>query len=213
MNLLRKLWLAILYIPVVFVGLVALALGVGLLEAAINSARGYKLVTLKTRMYWDNGKGVADDKVKTWKIAVPNRIILRQNRDAWSVFAFRIPVYSNHREDLETSRYVSTLTQLNPQQEIVAYTPGLDGPEFILTFTNRIPYSSPGPRNDNPTYFRSPEASSTCISRHRWIDYHGWVIRISPSDLSPERKCAIVSAALDRWTLHIDDLYSKDSGQ
>jgi hypothetical protein len=213
MKLLRKLGLAALYIPVVFVGLVTIFLGLGLLELAVNSARGYQLVTLKTTMYWENGKVLAGDKLKTWKIAVPNRIVLRQNRDAWSLYTFRTPVYSNRREDFGSDRFVTTLTVLNAQEQIIPYTPGLGGKSFSMTFTNMIPFSSPGPRNDNPTYYRIAGTSATCVSRNSFIEYHGWVIRISPSDLSPERKCAIVSAALDRWTVLIDDLYSKDSGQ
>lgn len=213
MNLLRKLWLAILFIPVVFVGLVALALGLGLLELAINRARGYQLVTLKTRMYWENGKVLAGDKIKTWKIAVPNNIWLRGNSDAWSLYAFSVPAYSNRRADFGSDRFVSVLTVLNAQEEIIPYTPRLGGQNFSMTFTNMIPFSSPGPRNEFRTYFRPRDATATCASMGWFVEYHGWMIRISPSDLSPERKCAIVSTALDRWTVHIDDLYSKDSGQ
>jgi hypothetical protein len=204
---------AIAYLPVAFLAAIALMVGLVLLQHAINRVRGFQLVTLKTKMYWENGKAVAGEKVKTWRIAVPYSITLRGNWDTWSIYTFWPRVYSDRREDIGSDRFVRTLTQLNAQEEIIAYTPGLGGPEFILRFTNMIPYSNPGPRGDNKTYFRSPEASANCISQNASIDYHGWVVSISPSDLSSERKCAIVGGTLDRWTVHIDDILSKDSGQ
>ncbi|MEQ1672156.1 MAG: hypothetical protein ABL893_14960, partial [Hyphomicrobium sp.] len=60
------------------------------------------------------------------------------------------------------------------------------------------------------------------------LNYRGWIVGVPPKEFSrnpatahlgpnavsdDQRVCAIVLKNLDQWTLHIDDLLSKDSGQ
>lgn len=58
---------------------VAIVFAIAFAELTLNRMRGYQLVTLKTRMYWEDGKAVAGEKVKTWKIALPIDIWLQGN--------------------------------------------------------------------------------------------------------------------------------------
>lgn len=196
------------YVLLMVLSFISASVALAVVDVAVTWMRGYQLITLKTRMYWENGEAVVGDKVKTWKIAIPRNIWLVSYR-SWGIYS-GTPVYSRRLEDFGTDRYVSTLTQLNSNMDVIAYTPRAPGAEFVFVFSNAIPNADVDFKK--PIYKRRLGMQPGCIAQDNTIDYHGWVVGVSPINLTPEQKCAIVTRTLDRWTLHIDDLLSKDSG-
>ncbi|MEQ1673066.1 MAG: hypothetical protein ABL893_19630, partial [Hyphomicrobium sp.] len=142
----------------IFILVAALCLfGAAFIEQQVTEWRGYKLVTLKTRMYWESGKAVAGSKVKYWKIAIPKDIYLTGNPQSWAVFG-RPPVYSNRHEDLGSDRYLTTMTVALPDNTLVPYGANGNNPtDYPLSFSNTIAGSSVG-ANDFP----SQSITSTC---------------------------------------------------
>lgn len=201
----------------------ALFLALGAVELLINRLRGYQLVTLKTRMYWDNGEAVVGEKIKTWKIAIPVDIWLGGNVEAWSLFTWHFPVYSSRREDLGYFRYVNTLTNALLDNTLVpSGKGGSTAIGFPLTFSNKIAGTAAGAEG-----YPAQSITDGCVVGKQFVNYHGWMVRVRPNkirdnsatgfspvrEVSDERICAIALKNLDKWTLHIDDLQSKDSGQ
>ncbi|MGE0023730.1 MAG: hypothetical protein AB7S70_08890 [Hyphomicrobium sp.] len=186
--------------------LLGLSLLAGLVEGAIDRQRGYQLVTLKSRMYWKAGEAVSGDRVKTWTLAVPLDVRLGgKPRDSRSTLVLWTAVFG--LEDAGSSRSVQVKMSLVGQDEL-AGAAGAGAP-FTLVLRNASPDPTSG-----VTYKRPHGASERCISSGSWVDYRGWMVWLAnPTDLPPERVCAVVSGVLDRWTVHIDDLLSEESGQ
>lgn len=206
-----------------FFAVVAIWVGLGFAVVLFDRIRGYQLVTLKTRMYWENGKPVFGEKVKIWEIAIPFDIWLKGNSQSWTSFAW-VPVYSSRTEDFDTDRYVTTLTDVLPDNTLVrSIDGGADAISFPLTFSNRIE----GTASLETNHYPSQSITNGCLVSQQFVNYHGWMIRVRPTkfrdnsatgisplpEVSDERICAIALKNLDHWTLRIDDLQTKAIGQ
>lgn len=218
----------ILWLGKAFLVALAIFLGIGFAELFFNRVRGYQLVTLKSRMYWENDKAVAGEKVKTWKIAIPVDIWLQGNPQSWSLSA-RVPAHSSRKEDFETSRYVTTMTNVLPDNTLVPSTKGgSDAISFPLTLSNKIQGTAGGAEDYPAQSITGGGCSISSLLTGRFVNYRGWIVGVPPKEFSRNkatahlgpnavsddlRVCAIVLKNLDQWTLHIDDLNSRDSGQ
>lgn len=176
---------------------------------AIDRIAGKQIVTLKTRMHWHDGAALRGERIKTWQLAVPPSLHLTgTGSESWSRFTSEVPVYGTSAREKHARRYVAMRTYLGPHGDLASDGP--PGKMFSLTLTNELP-GLVDPKALQAA-MAQPGASARCVSSGNWLVYRGWVVRLWSTSQSPQQTCAMVAAALDRWTVRIDDLYSKDSG-